>query len=149
MRKINKLGGKDFRLSAPVRLELALSCWTWPSEDGPLWCQGDGRGPQQYSGGLRCLNNAQLGLRAKNAKKISPSSLQHQQQPEPLIWIHAFMLLCQILTPTVWTFSWNRDSIQTFFQSSIVQLWWACVNYSLTFLFLADRRGPQWGLLLL
>ncbi len=45
----------------------------------------------------------------------------------------------------------NRDSSDqaTFFQSSIVQLWWACVNCSLSFLFLADRSGTRCSLLLL
>ncbi len=45
----------------------------------------------------------------------------------------------------------NRDSSDqaTFFQSSIVQFWWACVNCSLCFLFLADRSGTRCGLLLL
>ncbi len=33
---------------------------------------------------------------------------------------------------------------QRFFQSSIVQFWWACANCSLRFLFLADRSGTQW-----
>ncbi len=45
----------------------------------------------------------------------------------------------------------NRDSSDqaTFFQSSIVQFWWACVNCSLRFLFLADKSGTRCGLLLL
>ncbi len=44
----------------------------------------------------------------------------------------------------------NRDSSDqaTFFQSSIVQVWWACVNCSLRFMFLADRSGTRCGLLL-
>ena len=37
----------------------------------------------------------------------------------------------------------------TFFQSSLVQFWWACVNYSLSFLLSADRSGTRCGLLLL
>ena len=39
---------------------------------------------------------------------------------------------------------WNRDSSDqaTFFQSSIVQFWWACVNCSLSFLLFAERVSP-------
>ncbi len=42
----------------------------------------------------------------------------------------------------------NRDSSDqvTFFQSSIFQFWWVCVN---CFLFLGDRSGTRCGLLLL
>ncbi len=45
----------------------------------------------------------------------------------------------------------NQDSSDqaTFFQSSIVQFWWFCVNCILCFLFLADRSGTRCGLLLL
>ncbi len=48
-------------------------------------------------------------------------------------------------------FSRNRDSSDqaTFFQSSIVQFWWSCVNCILRFLFLADRSDTRCGLLLL
>ncbi len=45
----------------------------------------------------------------------------------------------------------NRDSSDqaTFFQSSIVQFWWFCVNCILRVLFLSDRSGTRCGLLLL
>ncbi len=51
--------------------------------------------------------------------------------------------LSQILTLPSECCSRNRDSSDqaTFFQSSIVKFWWACVNCSLRFLFLADRSG--------
>ncbi len=57
------------------------------------------------------------------------------------------MLSCslrQILTLLSEYHSRNRDSSDqaTFFQSSIVQFWWACANCSLRFLFLADMRAP-------
>ncbi len=54
-------------------------------------------------------------------------------------------LKSQILTLPSECCSRNRDS----FQSSIVQFWWACVNCSFSFLFLADRSGTQCGLLLM
>ncbi len=38
---------------------------------------------------------------------------------------------------------------QRFFQSSIVQFWWSCVNCILRVLFLSDRSGTRCGLLLL
>lgn len=53
--------------------------------------------------------------------------------------------LCQIQTRPSEYGSWHRDSSEqaTFFQSSVVQLWWFCVNFSLTFLSWADRRGTD------
>ncbi len=64
------------------------------------------------------------------------------------------MLSCslhQILTLPSECCSRNRDSSDqaTFFQSSIIQFWWACANFGLCFLFLADRSGTRCGLLLL
>ncbi len=59
--------------------------------------------------------------------------------------------LFRILTLPSECRSRNQDSSDQamFFQSSIVQFWWACVNCSLRFLFLADRSGTRCGLLLL
>ncbi len=56
--------------------------------------------------------------------------------------------LCQILTLTSECRSRNRDSSDqaTFFQSSIVLFWWACVNCMLRFLFLGYRSGTRCGL---
>ncbi len=64
------------------------------------------------------------------------------------------MLSCslrQILTLPSECCSRNQDSSDqaTFFQSSIVQFWWAWVNCILRVLFLADRSGTRCGLLLL
>ena len=64
------------------------------------------------------------------------------------------MLSCwlrQILTRPSEGYSWKRDSsdLATCFQSSVVQFWSACVDCSLSFLFLADRSGSLCGLLLL
>ncbi len=64
------------------------------------------------------------------------------------------MLSCslrQILTLPSECRSRNRDTKDkaTFFQSSIAQFWWVCVNCNLCFLFLADRSGTRCGLLLL
>ncbi len=61
------------------------------------------------------------------------------------------MLSCslrQILTQPSECCSRNKVSSDqaTFFQSSIVQFWWACANCSLRFLFLADRSGTRCGL---
>ncbi len=98
-----------------------------------------GHGQQQYSGRLWCLNDAQLVLRVpKCAKKYLPHPLLH---PPPKTWtvrqgrmdpcLH--VLICQILTPTIWMLQQNsRPPDQaTFFQSFIVQFWWACANCSL------------------
>ncbi len=59
--------------------------------------------------------------------------------------------LCQILTLPSECHRRNQDSsdLATFFQSSIVQFWWSCVNCILRFLFLADRSGTRCDLLLL
>ncbi len=53
--------------------------------------------------------------------------------------------------PTSESLSRNRDSSDqaTFFQSSIVQFCWVCVNYILRVLFLSDRSGTRCDLLLL
>ncbi len=55
--------------------------------------------------------------------------------------------LCQILTLSSECRSRKRDSSDqaTFFQSSIVQFWWACSNNSLCFLFLAEEWHPVWS----
>ncbi len=42
----------------------------------------------------------------------------------------------------------THQTRQRFFQSSIVQFWWTCVNCSLRVLFLADRSSTRCGLLL-
>ncbi len=109
----------------------------------------------KYSGRLWHLNNAQLVLRGpKCAKKISPTPLHHHHQSEPLR--QGRMDPCfHVLYVKFWPHLNVAEEIQihqtraTFFQSSIVQFWWACVNCSLRFLFLSDRSGTRCGLLLL
>ena len=86
-------------------------------------------------------------------------NIPHTITPPPPAWTidtrqDGSMLSCclrQILTLPSECHSRNRDSSDqaTFFQSSIVQFWWARANCSLSFLFVADRRGTRCGLLLL
>ncbi len=85
---------------------------------------------------------------SKCAKKISTAPLHHHHQPEPL---RQGRSLRQILTLPSECCSRNQDSSDqaTFFQSTIVQFLWACVNCILRVLFLADRSGTRCGLLLL
>ncbi len=53
-----------------------------------------------------------------------------------------------VLYAKFWPYHMNVAADQvTFFQSSIVQFWWACASCSLRFLFLADRSGTRCGLL--
>ncbi len=99
-----------------------------------------------------------------NHHQCAASTWMMRQQPycippPPLAWTvetpqDGSMLscsLCQILTLPTECRSRNRDSSDksTFFQSSIVQFWWACVNCSLRVLLLADRSGTRFGFLLL
>ncbi len=141
-----------------------LSFVTWciillevASEDGYTVVIKGWHDQQQYAGRLWCLNKAQLVLRGpKCAKKIFPiTPLHHQHQPETLRQGRMdpcfHVLYAQILTLLSECHRRNRDSSDqaTFFQSSIVQFCWACVNCSLRFLFLADRSGTRCGLLLL
>ncbi len=83
----------------------------------------------------------------------------HITPPPPPAWTvetrqDGSMLSCslhQILTLPSECRSRNRDSSDqaTFFQSSIVQFWWACANCcSLRFQLLEDRSGTRCGLLL-
>ncbi len=86
-------------------------------------------------------------------------NIPHTITPSPPAWTvetrqDGSMLsytLRQILTLPSECHSRNQDSSDqaTFFQSSIVQCLWVCVNCSLRFLFLADWSGTRCGLLLL
>ncbi len=89
--------------------------------------------------------------------KVCHENISHITPPPPAWTVETrqdgSMLSCslrQILTLPSECRSRNRDSSDqaTFFQSSIVQFWRACVNCSLRFLFLADRSGTRCGLLL-
>ncbi len=83
--------------------------------------------------------------------KVCQENIPHTITPPPPAWTvetrqDGSMLSCsllQILTLLSECCSRNRDSSDqaTFFQSSIVQFYWACVNCCLRFLFLADRTS--------
>ncbi len=87
--------------------------------------------------------------------KVCQENIPHTITPPPAAWTietrqDGSMLscsLCQILTLPSECRSRNQDSSDqaTFFQSSIVQFWWACVNYILRFLFLAYRSALVWS----
>ncbi len=89
--------------------------------------------------------------------KVCQENIPHTITPPPTAWSveirqDGSMLSCslhQILTLPSECRSRNQDSSDqaTFFQSSIVQFWWACKNCSLCFLFLSDRRCTRCGLL--
>ncbi len=84
----------------------------------------------------------------KCAKKISPTPLHHHQ-PEPLR--QSRMDPCfHVLYAKFWPYHLNfaaeiETQTRQRLQSSIVQLWWACVNCILCFLFLADRSSTRWS----
>ncbi len=129
----------------------ALSCWKYIRR----WVHCSHKGKDMVSNNTQVgCGDAQLVLRGpKCAKKISPTPLHHHQ-PEPLRQGRmdpCFHVLYAKFWPNHLNVSRNRDSSDqaTFFQSSIIQFWWACANCSLRFLFLADRSGTRWGLLLL
>ncbi len=94
-----------------------------------------------------CLNYAKLVLRgSKCAKKISPTPLHHHQQPEPLR--QGRMDPCfHVLYVKFWPYHLNfaaeietHQTRQHFYNLLLSNIfWWACVNCSLHFLFLADR----------
>ncbi len=100
-----------------------------------------------------------LSLLATKWPKVCQENIPHTITPPPAAWTvetrqDGSMLsssLCHILTLPSEFCSRNRDSSDqaTFFQSSIVQFWWACVNCSLCFLFLADRSCNRCSVLLL
>lgn len=78
----------------------------------------------------------------EGTKKISPATLQHQQQPEPLI---------QPKTDPDLTGTAEIATCETSqrFSNLLLSSFVETLNYSLTFLLWADRSGPQRGILLL
>ncbi len=99
-----------------------------------------------YGGSLWHLNDAQLVLKSPNCgEEISPTPLHHQQH-EPLIQERMDPCFYVVYTK-FWPYHLNvtveidSSDMATFFQSCIVQFWWAHTNYSPSFLFLNDRSG--------
>ncbi len=92
----------------------------------------------------RHLNDAYLVLWGpKCAQKISPTPLHHHQQPEPLIQSRMDPCFHVVYDPTIWMSQQQSRLLRpgNVFQSSIVQLWWACAHWGLSFLFLADSSS--------
>ncbi len=91
----------------------------------------------------------------KCAKKISPphhyTTTTSLNRWDKAGWIHAFMFFTPNSDSIIWMLQQKSRLIRqaTFFQSSIVQFWWAGVNCILRVLFLSDRSGTRCGLLLL
>ncbi len=111
-----------------VTVEAIWVKWThcYVQEPSLRWLEGPKGAPHHYTT-TTCLN--------------------HWDKAE---WIHAFMFFTPNSDPTICMSQQKSRLIRpTFFQSSIVQFWWTCVNCSLRFLFLADRSGTRCGLLLL
>ncbi len=141
-----------------------LSFVTWciillekASEDG-YTCSH--KGMDMVSNNTQAVAFKQCSIGSKGPKGFQ-ENIPHTFTPPPAWTIETrqggSMLSCfillwhQILTPPSECSRRNHDSSDqpTFFQSSIVQFWWACANCSLRFLFLTDRNGTQCGLLLL
>jgi len=104
--------------------------------------------PKGWSGRLWHLNDARLVLRGPQCgKKISLTPLHHHQ-PETFIQGRMDPYL-YVVYAKFWPYHLNVSAeIQTHqtrqcFCFFFVQFWWARVNYSLSFLFLADRSGSQ------
>ncbi len=116
-----------------------------------------------HKGMVTVSNNTQVAFKlcsiGNKGPKVCQENVLHTITPPPRAWTvetrqDGSMLSCTlhlILTLPSECCSRNPDSSDqaTFFQSSIVQFWWACVNFNLCFLFLADRSGTRCGLLLL
>ncbi len=88
-----------------------------------------------------------IGTKVPKVCQKNPPPLHHQHQPEPLRQGRmdpCFHVLYQILTLPSECRSRNRDSSDqaTFFQSSIVQFWWVCVNCILCFCSYLSGAAP-------
>ncbi len=129
-----------------ILLEVAIRRWVHCSH----------KGMDMVTKNIQAVAFKQCSIGTKGAK-LSQENIPHIITPKPPAWTvetrqDGSMLSCslrQILTLPSECRSRNRDSSDqaTFFQSSIVQFCWACVNCILRFLFLADRSGTRCGLL--
>lgn len=99
------------------------------------WVQCGQNGLEQHSGRLWYLKDAQVVLRG--CKRNTKDGSMH------LYYVH------QIFTLLSECCSRSDSRKATFFQPSFVPFWWTCVNFSISFLFLASRSGPQCGVQLL
>ncbi len=134
----------------------ALSCWKWSSEDGYTVVIKGWTWSATIFREAVAFKQCSTGTKGP---KVCQENIPHTITPPPPAWTietrqDGSMLSCslrQILTLTSECCSRNRNSKDqaTFFQSSVVQLWWVCANCSLRFLFLADRSSTRCGLLLL
>ncbi len=127
----------------------ALSCWKYSSEDGyTVVIKG-------WTWSTTILRQAVAFKRCSigtKRPKVCQENIPYTITPPPPAWTietrqDGSMLSCslhQIMTLSS-ECSRNQDSSDqgTFFQSSIVQFWWSCVNCSLCFLFLADRSSRE------
>ncbi len=87
--------------------------------------------------------------------KVCQENIPHTITPPPA-WTVELTWCFHVLYAKFWPYHWmlqqksrTHQTRQRFFQSSIVQFRCACANYSLRFLFLADRSVTRCGLLLL
>lgn len=110
----------------------ALSCRVHPSEDG-------------YTVVIKGSTWSATMLRYTIT--LSPAAWTIQPDTKP----DGSMLLCLILSLPSKCHSWHYNSLKlgNFFQSSIVQFWWAHANCSHRSLFLAYKSDTRCGLLLL
>ncbi len=130
----------------------ALSCWKYIRR----WRHCSHKGMNMVSNNTQAFKRCSIGTKGP---KVCQENIPHTITPPPPAWTvetrqDGSMLSCslrQILTLPSESRSRNRDSSDqaTFFQSSIVQFWWACANCILRVLFLSDRSGTRCGLLLL
>ncbi len=126
----------------------ALSCWKYLSEDGYTVVIKGWTWSATILREIVAFKRCSIG--SKCAKKISSTPLHHKHQPETVERRQdGTMLSCslrKILTLPSECRSRNRDSSDyERFSNLLCPIWWACVNCSLRFLFLADRSGTRCG----